>query len=95
MVTEACLQLHTTTVCEKTIHDCELKIQKTLQQVKDKACLKEYERYTRISCHQMQFASLDDFIAADNPVRIIDVFVEKLEQADKLAQQPPMAEYFV
>ena len=27
----------------------------------------------------MQFASLDDFIAADNPVRIIDVFVEKLD----------------
>ena len=32
-----------------------------------------------ISRHQMQFASLDDFIAADNPVRIIDVFVEKLD----------------
>ena len=27
----------------------------------------------------MQFASLDDFVAADNPVRIIDVFVEKLD----------------
>ena len=32
-----------------------------------------------ISRQQMQFASLDDFIAADNPVRIIDVFVEKLD----------------
>ena len=32
-----------------------------------------------ISRHQMQFASLYDFIAADNPVRIIDVFVEKLD----------------
>ena len=31
------------------------------------------------SRHQMQFTSLDDFIAADNPVRIIDVFVEKLD----------------
>ena len=32
-----------------------------------------------ISRHQMQFAGLDDFIAADNPVRIIDVFVKKLD----------------
>ena len=31
------------------------------------------------SRHQMQFASLDDFVAADNPVRIIDVFAEKLD----------------
>ena len=31
------------------------------------------------SRHQMQFASLDDFVAANNPVRIIDVFVEKLD----------------
>ena len=34
------LRLPATSVCEKTIRDCELKIQKTLQQVKDKACLK-------------------------------------------------------
>lgn len=31
------------------------------------------------SRHQMQFSSLDDFITADNPVRIIDAFVEKLD----------------
>ena len=31
------------------------------------------------SRHQMQFSSLDNLIASDNPVRIIDVFVEKLE----------------
>jgi transposase len=31
------------------------------------------------SRQQMQFSSLDDFIAADNPVRIIDAFVEKLD----------------
>ena len=31
------------------------------------------------SRQQMQFASLDDFIAADNAVRIIDAFVEKLD----------------
>ncbi|MGB3074985.1 MAG: IS1182 family transposase [Chitinophagales bacterium] len=31
------------------------------------------------SRQQMQFTSLDDFIAADNPVRIIDAFVEKLD----------------
>lgn len=30
-----------------------------------------------ISRHQMQFTSLDDLIAIDNPVRIIDAFVEK------------------
>ena len=29
--------------------------------------------------HQMQFTSLNDFISADNPVRIIDAFVEKLD----------------
>ena len=29
------------------------------------------------SRHQIQFASLDDFIAADNPVRIHDAFIEK------------------
>lgn len=27
----------------------------------------------------MQFSSLDDFVSADNPVRIIDAFVEKLD----------------
>ncbi|HET9824027.1 MAG TPA: IS1182 family transposase [Chitinophagaceae bacterium] len=31
------------------------------------------------SRQQMQFRSLDDFISADNPVRIIDAFVERLE----------------
>jgi transposase len=31
------------------------------------------------SRQQMQFISLDDFIAADNPVRILDAFVEKLD----------------
>jgi len=31
------------------------------------------------SRHQMQFSSLDDLIAADNPVRIIDAFVDKLD----------------
>ena len=31
------------------------------------------------SRHQMQFISLDDFITSDNPVRIIDAFVEKLD----------------
>ena len=32
-----------------------------------------------ISRQQMQFTSLDDLIAADNPVRILDTFVEKLD----------------
>ncbi len=32
-----------------------------------------------ISRHQIQFNSLDDHIAADNPVRIIDAFAEKLD----------------
>ena len=32
-----------------------------------------------ISRQQMQFSSLDDQIAADNPVRILDAFVEKLD----------------
>lgn len=31
------------------------------------------------SRHQMQFSSLDDLIAANNAVRILDVFVEKLD----------------
>jgi len=31
------------------------------------------------SRHQMQFISLDEQIATDNPVRIVDAFVEKLE----------------
>jgi transposase len=31
------------------------------------------------SRHQMQFTSLDDLIAADNPVRILDAFVERLD----------------
>ena len=31
------------------------------------------------SRQQMQFISLDDLITADNPVRIIDAFVEKLD----------------
>ena len=34
-----------------------------------------------IPCFQMQFTSLDDFIAGDNPVRIIDALVEKLNMA--------------
>ena len=29
--------------------------------------------------HQMQFISLEDGVAADNPVRIVDAFVEKLD----------------
>ena len=32
-----------------------------------------------ISRQQMQFSSLDDFITANNPVRIIEAFVEKLD----------------
>ena len=32
-----------------------------------------------ISRGQMQFTSLDDFITANNPVRILDAFVEKLD----------------
>lgn len=32
-----------------------------------------------ISRQQMQFSSFDDQITADNPVRILDVFVEKLD----------------
>src|SRR5664279_3143045 len=31
------------------------------------------------SRHQMQFTSIDGLIARDNPVRIIDAFVEKLD----------------
>lgn len=31
------------------------------------------------SRHQMQFTNLDDQVAADNPVRILDAFVEKLD----------------
>jgi hypothetical protein len=31
------------------------------------------------SRHQMQFSSLDNFISVDNPVRIPDAFVEKLD----------------
>ncbi|MGQ0739577.1 MAG: transposase, partial [Bacteroidota bacterium] len=31
------------------------------------------------SRQQMQFASLDELVAADNPVRILDAFVEKLD----------------
>jgi len=31
------------------------------------------------SRQQIQFSSLDEFVAADNPVRILDAFVEKLE----------------
>jgi transposase len=33
----------------------------------------------RTSRQQMRFIILDDFIAADNPVRILDAFVEKLD----------------
>ena len=29
--------------------------------------------------HQMQFTSLDEHVSADNPVRILDAFVEKLD----------------
>ena len=29
--------------------------------------------------HQMQFTSLDGYISANNPVRIIEAFVEKLD----------------
>jgi transposase len=32
-----------------------------------------------ISRHQMQFSSLDELVAADNAVRILDAFVEKLD----------------
>jgi transposase len=31
------------------------------------------------SRHQMQFSSLDNMIAADNTVRILDVFADKLD----------------
>ncbi len=31
------------------------------------------------SRHQIQFSSLDEFVAAENPVRILDAFVEKLD----------------
>ena len=31
------------------------------------------------SRHQMQFAGLEDFIAATNPARLNDAFVEKLD----------------
>ena len=31
------------------------------------------------SRHQMQFTSLDELVAADNPIRILDAFVEKLD----------------
>jgi transposase len=38
--------------------------------------------------HQIQFTSLNDMITDDNPVRIIDAFVEKLELAKLgIAQQ--------
>ena len=29
--------------------------------------------------HQTYFATLEDQVAADNPVRLIDAFIEKLE----------------
>ena len=32
-----------------------------------------------ISRQQMQFTNLDDLIVTDNPVRILDAFVEKLD----------------
>ena len=32
-----------------------------------------------VSRHQMQFSNLDDLVSADNPVRIIDAFIEKLD----------------
>jgi len=48
-----------------------------------------------ISRQQMQFTSLDNLVAADNPVRILDAFVEKLdvskigiEQRSAKQQQP-------
>ena len=42
------------------------------------------------SRHQMQFANLDDLIAANNPVRIIDAFVEKLDWVKMgIARQQP------
>ncbi len=31
------------------------------------------------SCQQTYFATLDDQVAADNPVRLIDVFIDKLD----------------
>ena len=34
-----------------------------------------------ISRHQMQFTSMDNFIAGDNPARIIDAFVGKHDLA--------------
>ena len=41
------------------------------------------------SRHQMQFSSLDNFIAADNPVRIVDAFVEKLDVMKLGVSLPP------
>ena len=32
-----------------------------------------------VSRHQVQFSSLDELVAAENPVRILDAFVEKLD----------------
>ena len=47
------------------------------------------------SRHQIQFSSLDEFVAAENPVRILDAFVEKLDisklginQTNVIKQQP-------
>ena len=41
------------------------------------------------SRHQMQFSSLDNLITADNAVRIIDAFVEKLDLAKLGIQNKP------
>ena len=44
----------------------------------------------------MQFNSLDDFISADNPVRIIDAFVEnplvqpKIETPEQIGRLPKL-----
>ena len=41
-----------------------------------------------ISRQHIQFTSLEDLVAADNPVRILDAFVERLELS-KTGIEPP------
>jgi transposase len=43
---------------------------------------------TGTSRQQMQFSSLDDFISADNPVRILDIFIDKLDLKQLGIRQP-------
>jgi hypothetical protein len=40
------------------------------------------------SRHQIQFSSLNDWVAGDNPVRILDSFVDKLELSKLGIVQP-------